>query len=158
MHQEITTGSKQWLISEYTKDALVTYKKNWSLRSFGPILLKNLLNTGHDAEFVEVRSAFYPPDQVKFNYPCNLWIGHANTTLDIFALEIPSPSEPVLCGIRVSLLAVTLQQQQSVPQWLIKSYTKYVTCYYCSGHVNFAGHYHTLYRLASSNNKKQATL
>jgi hypothetical protein len=148
----------QWLISEYTKDASATYKKFGRLRSFGPILLKDLLNAGHDVEFVEVRSAFYPPDQVKFNYRCNLWIEHANTTLDIFASEIPSPSEPVLCGIRVSLLAVTLQQQQSVLQWLIKSYTKYASCYYRVGHVNLAGHYHTSVRLATSNGKKQATL
>ena len=61
-----------WLIEEYTEDASARYKRFGGLEPFGPILLKELLNIKHTVETVEIRSAFYPPEQVKFTYRCTL--------------------------------------------------------------------------------------
>ena len=58
-----------WLTYKYTKDAPVIYKRYGGSR-FGPIFLKELRNIKQDAPVtdVEKRSAFFPPDQVKFTY------------------------------------------------------------------------------------------
>ena len=106
----------------------------WS-RSHGPILLKELLNTRHEVTPVEIRSAFYPPDQVKFDYSCNLWINCDSTRVHISASKggISSTSEPVLCRIGISLgLTQTQEHQQAIIRWLMMSYTKDFCCYYGS--------------------------
>jgi hypothetical protein len=165
--QEVVT----WLIEEYSKDASAMYVR-WGLpKSFSPIPLKELLVITHKVDSVKIRSAFYPPDQVKFDYRCNLWIKHnCKRAIVIRATQRRSPNKTVLHGLGVCLnywpQVITLQHQQLVPQWLIKAYTKDSCCFYCdrvehSTGYHFRGIFNNIQDLEEitiSKEAKQATL
>ena len=93
----------KWLTDEYTEDAPVEYER-YGGSIFGPIPLKGLQNITQDVPVtaLEIRCAFFPPDQVKFPYRSWLWIKDKCELVRIKASTRSTSNKPALHGIGIS--------------------------------------------------------
>ena len=132
-----------WLTDEYTEDAPADYKR-YGGSIFGPIPLKELRNITQDVPVtaVKIRCAFFSPEQVKFRYCSWLWIKDECVLVHIKASTRSTSDKPELHRIGISFgfgANPTLQHQQSVLWWLIKSYSKDCRGFYCNWRFDWRG-------------------